>query len=118
MATFAYVGKTRQGSVKKGEVAAKTRGEAFAQLRKQQVVVTSLQEKAASEGLFKLKFGGSVSDKDIVVFTRQFATMINAKLPSFSAWRLYPRNRKTKLLEKRSVKSRSMLKADRRLPTR
>jgi type IV pilus assembly protein PilC len=81
MATFAYVGKTRQGSVKKGEVAAKTRDEAFEQLRKQQVVVTSLQEKAASEGLFKLKFGGGVSDKDIVVFTRQFATMINAGLP-------------------------------------
>jgi type IV pilus assembly protein PilC len=80
--TFAYVGKTRQGSVKKGELAAKTRDEAMEQLRKQNVVVTSLQEKAAKEGLLqKLSLGGGVSDKDIVVFTRQFATMINAGLP-------------------------------------
>ncbi|HJU05562.1 MAG TPA: type II secretion system F family protein [Nitrospiraceae bacterium] len=80
--TFAYVGKTRQGSVKKGELAAKTRDEAMEQLRKQNVVVTSLQEKTATEGFLpKLSFGGGVSDKDIVVFTRQFATMINAGLP-------------------------------------
>lgn len=82
MATFAYVGKTRQGSVKKGELVAKTRDEATDQLRKQNVVVTSLQEKAGSEGfLQRLSLGGRVSDKDIVVFTRQFATMINAGLP-------------------------------------
>ncbi len=82
MATFAYVGKTRQGSVKKGELAAKTRDDAMELLRKQNVVVTSLQERAAKEGILqKLSFGGRVSDKDIVVFTRQFATMINAGLP-------------------------------------
>ncbi|MGH7232920.1 MAG: type II secretion system F family protein, partial [Nitrospiraceae bacterium] len=80
--TFAYIGKTRQGSIKKGELAAKTRDEAMEQLRKQNVLVTSLQEKAAKEGILqKLSFGSGVSDKDIVVFTRQFATMINAGLP-------------------------------------
>jgi type IV pilus assembly protein PilC len=82
VATFSYVGRTRQGAVKKGEVSAKTRDEAVAQLRRQNVVVTSIQEKAAKEGgLASLSFGGGVTDKDIVVFTRQFATMINAGLP-------------------------------------
>ncbi len=80
MATFAYVGRSKAGSIKKGELVAKTRDEAVEQLRKQNVVVTSLDEKAAKEG-FKLRFGTGVSDKDLVVFTRQFGTMINAGLP-------------------------------------
>ncbi|MEW6543527.1 MAG: type II secretion system F family protein [Nitrospirota bacterium] len=82
MATFAYVGRTRQGTVKKGEVTARTRDDAVAQLRGQNVVVTSIQEKAAKAGgLANLSFGGGVTDKDIVVFTRQFATMVNSGLP-------------------------------------
>ena len=80
MATFAYVGRSKAGSIKKGELVAKSRDEAVEQLRKQNVVVTSLDEKAAKEG-FALRFGTGVSDKDLVVFTRQFGTMINAGLP-------------------------------------
>lgn len=80
MATFAYVGRSRSGSVKKGELVAKSRDEAVDQLRKQSVVVTSLEEKAAKEG-FKLSLGSGLTDKDLVVFTRQFGTMINAGLP-------------------------------------
>ena len=80
MATFAYVGRSKSGAVKKGELVAKSRDEAVEQLRKQSVVVTSLEEKAAKEG-FSFQLGGGVSEKDLVVFTRQFGTMINAGLP-------------------------------------
>ncbi len=81
MSTFAYVGRTRQGTVKKGELSAKSRDEAVDQLRKQQVVVTSLEERAGKAGKFNLSFGSGLTDKDLVVFTRQFGTMINAGLP-------------------------------------
>ncbi|MDH5668293.1 MAG: type II secretion system F family protein [Nitrospira sp.] len=80
MATFAYVGRSKSGAVKKGELVAKSRDEAVELLRKQNVVVTSLQEKAGKQG-FSLSFGSGVSEKDLVVFTRQFGTMINAGLP-------------------------------------
>ena len=80
MATFAFVGRSKSGSVKKGELVAKSRDEAVEQLRKQSVVVTSLEEKAAKQG-FSFSFGSGVSEKDLVVFTRQFGTMINAGLP-------------------------------------
>jgi type IV pilus assembly protein PilC len=80
MATFAYVGRSKSGAVKKGELVAKSRDEAVEQLRKQSVVVTSLEEKEAKEG-FSFKLGSGVSEKDLVVFTRQFGTMINAGLP-------------------------------------
>ena len=81
MSTFAYVGRTRQGAVKKGELTAKTRDEAAEQLRKQQVIVTSLEERAGTGRKFKLSLGSGLTDKDLVVFTRQFGTMINAGLP-------------------------------------
>lgn len=80
MATFAYVGRSKSGAVKKGELVAKSRDEAVEQLRKQSVVVTSLEEKASKQG-FSLSFGSGMSEKDLVVFTRQFGTMINAGLP-------------------------------------
>ena len=80
MATFAYVGRSKSGAVKKGELVAKSRDEAVEQLRKQSVVVTSLEEKASGQG-FSLSFGSGVGEKDLVVFTRQFGTMINAGLP-------------------------------------
>ena len=51
------------------------------QLRKQSVVVTSLQEKKRGTGGFKISLGSGLTDKDLVVFTRQFGTMINAGLP-------------------------------------
>lgn len=81
MSTFAYVGRNRQGAVKKGELTAKTRDEAVEQLRKQQVVVTSLEEKSGMGGKVKFSLGSGLTDKDLVVFTRQFGTMINAGLP-------------------------------------
>ncbi len=82
MATFAYVGRTRSGAVKKGELSAKTRDEAVDQLRKQSVVVTSLAEKSGLGGFnVNLSLGSGLTDKDLVVFTRQFGTMINAGLP-------------------------------------
>lgn len=81
MATFAYVGRSRSGAVKRGELTAKTRDEAVDQLRKQNVVVTSLDEKAKKAGGFNISFGSGMTEKDLVVFTRQFGTMINAGLP-------------------------------------
>ena len=65
MATFAYVGRSRSGAVKKGELSAKTRDEAVDQLRKQSVVVTSLEEKKSGAGGFKLSFGSGLTDKDL-----------------------------------------------------
>ncbi len=79
MATFVWTGKTRQGAIKKGEVAAENRDEAMNLLQKDQILVTSIKKKAAN---WNVSFGEKkVTDKDIVIFTRQFATMIDAGLP-------------------------------------
>jgi len=76
---FQWSGKTPKGVVESGEMSAATREEVFAQLRKRNIIPTAVNEKPKKAS--KFSFGGKVKDKDIVVFTRQFSTMIDAGLP-------------------------------------
>jgi type IV pilus assembly protein PilC len=80
MATvFTWEGKTRQGTVQQGELAANSKEEVFALLRKQNILPINVSAKPKE---IKLKFGApKVTDKDIVILTRQLATMIDAGLP-------------------------------------
>ena len=101
MGTFAYTGRNRQGVIKKGEVSAKTRDEAIEQLRKQNIIVMNVDERADKEGGgWKFELGGGVTDKDLVVFTRQFATMINAGLPLIQALEILATQSENKQLRK------------------
>jgi type IV pilus assembly protein PilC len=81
MPVFKYIGKTRAGTVQKGEIEANDRNAAVAVLRQRQVLVTSIRPRP-KDIEFKIPgFGGKVKEKDIVIFTRQLATMIDAGLP-------------------------------------
>lgn len=81
---FQWSGKTVKGTIESGEMTAGTKEEVVALLRRRNITATIVTEKAKKAG-FKLAFGGKVKDKDIVVFTRQFATMIDAGLPLVQA---------------------------------
>jgi type IV pilus assembly protein PilC len=82
MATvYKWSGKSSKGSVVKGELTAASKKEVQSYLRKQRIVPTKISQKA--KPLFSTT--GSVKDKDLVVFTRQFATMIGAGLPLVQA---------------------------------
>jgi type IV pilus assembly protein PilC len=76
---FLWEGRSRGGVAHKGEVEADSREAAIATLRQQHIVVTTI--KAKPRELTLPGFGGKVSEKDLVLFTRQFATMIEAGLP-------------------------------------
>ncbi|RIL05839.1 MAG: pilus assembly protein PilC [Proteobacteria bacterium] len=80
MPVFAWEGRTRQGQVKKGVIEAATEAAAMMQLRAQAIIPTAVRPKAARS--FELGFlKKGVKTRDLVVFTRQFATMIDAGLP-------------------------------------
>jgi type IV pilus assembly protein PilC len=82
---FQWSGKTVRGTIESGEMKATTREEVIALLRKKNITATVVTEKT-KKGIFdKFTFGGKVKDKDIVIFTRQFATMIDAGLPLVQA---------------------------------
>jgi type IV pilus assembly protein PilC len=81
MPVFKYTGKTRSGTVQKGEIEANDRNAAVAVLRQRQVLVTSIRARPKDIELKIPGFSGKVKEKDIVIFTRQLATMIDAGLP-------------------------------------
>ncbi len=76
---FTWEGKTRQGAVQKGELAANSKEDVMALLRKQNIQPINVTAKPKQ---ISISFGTpKVTDKDIVIFTRQLATMIDAGLP-------------------------------------
>ncbi len=76
---FIWEGKTRQGTVQKGELSANSKDEVLALLRKQNILPINVKAKPKE---IKLSFGApKVTDRDIVILTRQLATMIDAGLP-------------------------------------
>jgi type IV pilus assembly protein PilC len=81
MAVYIWKGRSRQGNIKKGEIEAANEAAVMAQLRAQLILPVSVKEKPKdiSEYLPFLKPG--IKTKELVIFTRQFATMIDAGLP-------------------------------------
>src|SRR3989337_2317315 len=78
MAVFTYQGRGTGGTTA-GEIEAPDRTAAVGELRKRAILVTKINEKAG--GKTPSKSGGKVKDKEMAIFTRQFATRIDAGLP-------------------------------------
>jgi type IV pilus assembly protein PilC len=81
MPVFRYTGKTRAGATQRGEIEANDRASATAVLRQRQILVTSIKAKPKELQIKIPGFGSKVTEQEVVVFTRQFATMIEAGLP-------------------------------------
>ena len=81
MPVFTWSGRTRQGANKKGVLEASDKNGVMAQLRAQGILPVSVKEKARDlEEIFTF-LQPKVVTKDLVIFTRQFAVMIDAGLP-------------------------------------
>jgi len=80
MPVFVWEGRFG-GTIKKGEMDAPSRSAVLARLRQMQIqpIPNRIKEKGK---LFGLSFAfGSISTRDLVIFTRQLSTMIDAGLP-------------------------------------
>ena len=81
MPVYAWAGRTRQGTRKKGFLEAVNEASATAQLRSQGIVPGKVKEKAKDlEDIFPV-LQARIKTRDLVIFTRQFAVMIDAGLP-------------------------------------
>ncbi len=81
MPTFTYRGRNQTGRVVAGRVEATTTEAVIATLRQQRIFPLSVKPQSKSIELKIPGFGGGVKTKDLAVFTRQLATMIDAGLP-------------------------------------
>jgi type IV pilus assembly protein PilC len=80
MPLFEYTARnTSNGQIQKGQLEVASKDEVNAYLRKNRLLLVNVREAPKQ---IKLSLGGGrVKTRDIVIFTRQFATMINAGLP-------------------------------------
>jgi type IV pilus assembly protein PilC len=78
--TYLWKGRSPSGELLSGEYAAENKDDLVGYLRKRKIIITSVREKS-NQLKINLPGSGRVGVKDIGVFTRQFATMINAGLP-------------------------------------
>jgi type IV pilus assembly protein PilC len=81
MPAFTYTARTAQGELKTATIDAPTREDVVAQLRRQRLSVVKVDEETKA----KKPRRGSIKMRDVVIFTRQFSTMINAGLPLVQA---------------------------------
>ncbi len=78
MAEWVYEARTRAGEVQTGIIEAESKEAVQSRLRARQLNPVKIKKKGRE---LKLSFGTGVTPKELVVFTRQFATMIDAGLP-------------------------------------
>ena len=81
MPAFVYTARTATGELKSATIEAASKEDVTNQLKRLRMTVVKVEEAAKS----KPKTKGSVAMRDIVIFTRQFSTMINSGLPLVQA---------------------------------
>jgi type IV pilus assembly protein PilC len=83
MPTFTYTARDARGDLKTATIDAQNRDDVVAQLRRMRMVVVKIED--AKNAPKKKIGGGGIKMRDIVIFTRQFSTMINSGLPLVQA---------------------------------
>lgn len=94
MPTFTYTARNQNGDLRSATIDAPSRDEAVNLLRRQRLTIVKVDEEKSKPK----KASGSVKMRDIVIFTRQFSTMINAGLPLVQALDILARQSENKAL--------------------
>ena len=76
---FVWEGKDKGGKIVRGELRAASQAVVSTTLRRQAITPTKIKKQS-------LRKGGTVSDKDVALFTRQLATMMRAGVPLLQAF--------------------------------
>jgi len=96
MPTFTYTARAVNGELKTATIDAATREDVVAQLRRQRLTVVKVDDAADVK---KKPSGGGIKMRDIVIFTRQFSTMINSGLPLVQALDILAKQSENKTLQ-------------------
>src|SRR5437870_3399327 len=97
MPLFTYTARALKGYLVNHKIDLPTRDDVIAHLRKNRLVVVQVRA-APKEFKFSFNLGGGVKIRDVVVFTRQFSTMINAGLPLVQALDILSQQTENKIL--------------------
>ncbi|HLS66259.1 MAG TPA: type II secretion system F family protein, partial [Pseudogracilibacillus sp.] len=99
--TFKYVGRTRQGKLKRGTIEGTSRTAVIQQLREDGISPREVVETKPSIFTKDISFGGSsVKSEDFVIYCRQFATLIRAGVSIVEATNILQDQTESKGLKK------------------
>lgn len=100
MPVFIWKAETRKGDAKKGEIEAADEAAVKGQLRRQGFISISVKKKPKDLLEYLPFLKQRVSEKEVVVFARIFATMINAGLPLIQCLDLLGKQEKNRAFAK------------------
>lgn len=84
MPTFEYRAKTKEGETRSGTIDSSSREAALDVLQQNDLFVLSVNE-TAKPSIFETPLRSRVKQKDVVIFSRQLATLFEAQIPVVSA---------------------------------
>ena len=96
MPLFEYTARNSTGLIQKGQLEAQSTEEVSAHVRKNRMILVSVRQAPKA---IKLGMGPRIKTRDIVIFTRQFATMINAGLPLVQSLTILAQQSENKALQ-------------------
>ncbi|MGH7606282.1 MAG: type II secretion system F family protein, partial [Gemmatimonadales bacterium] len=98
MPVYEYTARNLKGDLVRDKIDLGSRDDVIAHLRKNRMVVVQVREAKKGAGGLGDLFKPGVTTRDTVVFTRQFATMINAGLPLVQALDILAQQTENKIL--------------------
>lgn len=81
MPQFKYVGRDKNGKVRKGKITESSKQRAVAKLKERAITVSEIEQLSNSGLNMEISFSKKVGLKDLMIFLRQFATLIRAGIP-------------------------------------
>ena len=100
---FNYKAVDSQGANKEGEIDAPTRDMAISGLQRRGLVVISIKDEKESKSIFQRSFFEKVKTKDVVILSRQIATLFEAQVSALKAFTMLASSTENKLLSKKLV---------------
>ncbi|MDL1970963.1 MAG: type II secretion system F family protein [Candidatus Desulfofervidaceae bacterium] len=100
MPTFVWKGKNAEGKTVRGEMEAPNIGVVRFSLRRQGITPLTVSPKTKTLGDYLTFLSGSVKEKEITIFIRQFGTMLNAGVPVVRALDVLGSQQKNKYFKK------------------
>lgn len=95
---FKYKAIDDKGVSKEGEIDAPTRDIAIGGLQRRGLVVISIKDQGEKKSIFDISFFDKVKQKDVVIFSRQIATLFEAEVSALKAFTMLAANSDNKLL--------------------
>lgn len=98
---FIYKAIDAQGANKEGEIDAPNRDMAISGLQRRGLVIISIKDETERKSILSVTFFDKVSNKDIVILSRQIATLFEAQVSALKSFTMLAANTENKLLARK-----------------